>query len=158
MKIKFLVLTVFSLVAIDCSSQKKTIDMKMPETSSKTVNSTYPTQKPAMDVVRLLETQNIFLEEHKMNITFKKVTEDSRCPMNVRCIKPGDAKLEIEVMGIATRPKKFLVSTEKNENFFVFNGMKFTLENLYPSLSTEIGMKELQGKYVADIRIEPTRR
>jgi hypothetical protein len=78
--------------------------------------------------------------------------------MNVQCIQPGEAGVEIEVMGISTRPMKFTISTVKDKNSFVFSGRKFTLENIYPAISTEIGMKELQGKYVIDLRIEPTKR
>ena len=89
---------------------KKSTEMKMPVTSSQEVNSTYPTEKPESGVTRLIEKQNIFLEK-KVNITFNKVTEDNRCPMNARCVWAGYASAEIEVMSVHSRPRKFIVST-----------------------------------------------
>lgn len=159
MKTKFLIVAISSLAMIQCTCQKNISDMKMPSTNSKVVNSTYPTSKPEKGVTRLLEKQNIFLEKEKVNITFNKVTEDSRCPMNARCINAGFASVEIEVMGIYTRPRKFIISTLENasqnlENSFIFNGHKYTLVNFYPSNSTELGFEELQGKYVIDLKIE----
>ena len=159
MKTKLIILAISSLAIIQCTCQKNISDMKMPTTTSKEVNSTYPTSKPESGVTRLVEKQNIFLEKEKVNITFNKVTEDSRCPMNARCITAGFASVEIEVMGTYTRPRKFIISTTENpsqnlQNSFVFNGHKYTLVNFYPSNSTEVGFEELQGKYVVDIKVE----
>lgn len=159
MKTKFLLIVISSLFIIQCSSQKNKLDMKMPVTASKEVNSTYPKKNPEKGVTRLAESQNLFLEAQQVNITFKRVTEDSRCPMNARCIAAGSASAEIEVMGTSTRPRKFIVSTENNQaknltNSFEFNGHKYTLVNFYPANSTEVGFEELQGKYVVDIKID----
>ncbi len=158
MKGKIFVLALFSLLSTACTCQKKSSEMKMPETSSNTVNATYPNQKPGMDISRLVEKQNIFLKDYKMNMKFIKVTKDNRCPINTTCITEGFALVEIEVMGTYTRPRTFILSTVKGENYFVFSGKKVTLEKLYPSLSKEMGLKELQGKYVVDLRVEPTIR
>lgn len=154
MKSKILLLAISSLIFIQCVSQNKTNDSKMPTTSSETVNSTYPTEKPENGTVRLVEKQNIFSEENKLNITFVKTIEDSRCPMNARCVTAGFATVEVEVMSLHSRPRKFTVSTQDNKNSFVFQGKKFTLTHIYPSNSTQIGFEKLKGKYVIDLKIE----
>ena len=102
----------------------------------------------------MIEKQNIFSEENKLNITFVKTIEDSRCPMNARCITAGFATVEVEVMSLHSRPRKFTISTQENKNSFVFQGKKFTLTNIYPSNSTDISFEDLKGKYVIDLKVE----
>lgn len=159
MKSKLVLIAATTFLVTACTCQKKVTDMKMPTTSSKEVNSTYPTTKAEAGVIRLVEKQNIFLEKEQVNITFNKVIEDNRCPMNARCIWIGFATVEIEIMSTYSRPSKLKISTiddkEKNlTNYFEFNGRKYTLANLYPANSTEVGFEELKGKYVVDIKIE----
>lgn len=154
MKSKIFLLAISALIFTQCASQNKTDDFKMPKTSSETINSTYPTEKPEKGTLRLVEKQNIFSEENKINITFTKTKEDNRCPMNARCITAGFATVEIEVMSLHSRPRKFTISTQDNKNSFDFEGKKFTLTNIYPSNSTDVGFKDLKGKYVIDLKIE----
>ena len=154
MKSKIFLLAISALIFTQCASQKKSTNVKMPTTSSETVNSTYPTEKPEKGDVRLVEKQNIFSEENKLNITFVKTIEDSRCPMNARCITAGFATVEVEVMSLHSRPRKFTISTQDNKNSFVFQGKKFTLTNIYPSNSTDISFEDLKGKYVIDLKVE----
>ena len=154
MKSKIFLLAISALIFTQCASQKKSTNVKMPTTSSETVNSTYPTEKPEKGAVRLVEKQNIFSEENKLNITFVETIEDSRCPMNARCITAGFATVEVEVMSLHSRPRKFTISTQDNKNSFVFQGKKFTLTNIYPSNSTDISFEDLKGKYVIDLKVE----
>ncbi len=154
MKSKIFFLAVSALVFTQCASQKKSENLKMPTTKSEIVNSTYPTEKPENGTIRLVEKQNIFSEENKLNITFVKTIEDSRCPMNARCITAGFATVEIEVMSVHSRPRKFIVSTQENKNSFVFGGKKITLTNIYPSNSTDISFEDLKGKYIVDLKVE----
>ena len=154
MKSKIFFLAVLALVFTQCASQKKSENLKMPTTKSEIVNSTYPTEKPEIGTIRLVEKQNIFSEENKLNITFVKTIEDSRCPMNARCITAGFATVEIEVMSLHSRPRKFTISTQENKNSFVFGGKKITLTNIYPSNSTDISFEDLKGKYVVDLKVE----
>jgi hypothetical protein len=154
MKSKIFLLAISALIFTQCASQKKSTNVKMPTTSSETVKSTYPTEKPEKGAVRLVEKQNIFSEENKLNITFVKTIEDSRCPMNARCITAGFATVELEVMSLHSRPRKFTISTQENKNSFVFGGKKITLTNIYPSNSTDISFEDLKGKYVIDLKVE----
>ena len=154
MKSKIFFLAVSALIFRQCASQKKSENLKMPSTKSEIGNSTYPTEKPENWTIRLIEKQNIFSEENKLNITFVKTIEDSRCPMNARCITAGFATVEVEVMSLHSRPRKFTISTQENKNSFVFQGKKFTLTNIYPSNSTDISFEDLKGKYVIDLKVE----
>ncbi len=154
MNTKFLILAAATFLVTQCTCQQKSTEMKMPGTSSQQVNSTYPTEKPESGVTRLIEKQNIFLENEKVNITFNKVTEDNRCPMNARCITAGFATVEIEIMSLHSRPRKFTISTQENKNSFVFGGKKITLTNIYPSNSTDVSFDDLKGKYVVDLKVE----
>ena len=69
MKSKIFLLAISALIFTQCASQKKSTNVKMPTTSSETVNSTYPTEKPEKGAVRLVEKQNIFSEEKPNNKT-----------------------------------------------------------------------------------------
>ena len=69
----------------------KSTEMKMPVTSSQEVNSTYPTEKPESGVHSFDRKTEYLFRKEKVNITFNKVTEDNRCPMNARCVWAGYA-------------------------------------------------------------------
>lgn len=153
----FTFLTFFS-----CNCQKTVCqdgDSVMPQTSSKAVNSTYPKQKVGKNTVRLCEKQNIFLKDHQMNITFKRTVDDSRCPMNARCIWAGNASVEVELMTTTSRPQTYKLSVGDLRDGLVnrvdFGGYKVTLEQLYPSNSTDMPFSKLKGKYVIDLKVEP---
>ncbi len=160
---KIILPVLVSLTFISCNCQKKTQtdaqgNLIMPKTSDKIVNSTYPTEKPEKNIVRLAECQNVFLKEQQMNVTFNKTLDDSRCPMNARCVWAGNASVEIELMTTTSRPKKFKISVGELRDGLVqtinFGGYKVTLENLYPSNSTQMPFNKLKGKYVIDLKVE----
>lgn len=102
-------------------------------------------------MITLKEGENKFVKELGMNITFKKIVEDSRCPKDVNCVWAGAATAEIEVMGLETRPKTMKLSTinqgEKYSRVQQFNGYDISLDQLTPGTTTEKGMKQLQGTY-----------
>ena len=150
----------FVLNLISCKSQMTPAEKQMPKTSSETVNSTYPKNRADNGTVRLIEGENKFLKDKNLNVTFTKTVQDSRGPMNARCIWAGNATVEIELMTTASRPKKFQISTgdfkKSLVNSVIFSGYKISLEQLYPSNSTDMDAKKLKGKYVIDLKIEPT--
>ncbi len=108
-------------------------------------------------MVSLKEGENKFVKELGMNITFKKIVEDSRCPKDVNCVWEGAATAEIEVMGLETRPMTLRVSTvnqgAKYSKMQQFNGYNITLDQLTPGTTTEKGMKQLQGTYKIVLKI-----
>lgn len=86
----------------------------MPRKNDKTAVKTSEIQPSAkttssgnqqQGIIYFNEGENKFLEEYQMNITFKGISEDSRCPEGVNCIWAGAALAQVEVMGTSTRPR-----------------------------------------------------
>lgn len=155
---KFILPAVISLTFFSCNSQKNLSEVTMPKTSDQTVNSTYPTEKAAENILRLVEKQKAFLQEPQMNVTFKRTVADSRCPMNARCVWAGNATVEVEFAKNSSTPvvHKLSVGDLRGDlvNSVVISGYKYTLQNLYPSNSTEMDFSKLKGKYVIDLKVE----
>ncbi|SFB95019.1 hypothetical protein [Kaistella jeonii] len=110
-------------------------------------------------VIYLKEGENKFLKEYEMNVTFKKMLEDSRCPEGVNCIWAGVATAEVEVMGLATRPTIIKISTMDDSSRGYadsqdFNGYQITLSDVSPNTTSDRGFKALQGKYKIGIKIK----
>ncbi len=124
-----------------------------PEAAETHVNS----QKNSEYIV-LKEGERKFLDQQQMNIAFKKVTEDSRCPEGANCAWEGVATVEIELMGVYTRPKTVLLSTQSNaqrgyvENFD-FAGYRFTLTEITPEPTTRRPAEENRGEYVLKLKV-----
>ncbi|MCC2591515.1 hypothetical protein [Chryseobacterium sp. MFBS3-17] len=136
---------------MSCQTQK--IASSDPEAAETHVNS----QKNSEYIV-LKEGERKFLDQQQMNIAFKKVTEDSRCPEGANCAWEGVATVEIELMGVYTRPKTVLLSTQSNaqrgyvENFD-FAGYRFTLTEITPEPTTRRPAEENRGEYVLKLKV-----
>ena len=112
-----------------------------------------------MNVVYLKEGENLFLDEYKMNVTFKGMVEDSRCPKNVDCIWAGNATAEVEFMGLYTRPVLLKISTTNDaKKGHVtkqgFNGYSITLVEVSPETTSDKGFKALKGSYKIALKFE----
>ena len=110
------------------------------------------TMKNTAGIIYLKEGENKFLKEYEMNVTFKKMTEDSRCPKDVNCIWTGVATAEVELMGLYTRPVTLKLSTMSDAKKGYtksqeFNGYTITLVEVSPQTTAEKGFKALQGSY-----------
>ncbi|WP_226064051.1 hypothetical protein [Kaistella polysaccharea] len=111
------------------------------------------------EIIYLKEGENKFLKEYNMNVTFKKMIEDSRCPKGVQCIWQGNAKAAVELMGTYTRPVILELSTlnDAARGFFKmqdFNGYSISLIEVSPEITAGKGFKALKGNYKIGIRIE----
>lgn len=125
-------------------------DKEAVETAKKEQQNS--TVKNTAGIVYLKEGENKFFKEYEMNVTFKKMTEDSRCPKDVNCIWAGVATAEVEVMGLYTRPVTLKLSTmsdaKKGYNKSQeFNGYTISLEEVTPETTSAKGFKALQGSY-----------
>ncbi len=114
-------------------------------------------------VIYFNESENRFLDEYQMNVTFKGISEDSRCPKDVNCVWAGVAVAEIEVMGIATRPMTLSLATldNKGRNYHQsadFNGYTITLIEVNPYPGSVEGSKDLKGKYKIGLTIKKSDR
>lgn len=110
-------------------------------------------------VIYFKEGENRFLDDYQMNVTFKGISEDSRCPKGVNCIWVGVAVAEIEVMGTATRPVTLSLASldNKGRNYRKsadFNGYTISLAEVTPYPESIQGQKALKGKYRIGITIQ----
>lgn len=108
--------------------------------------------KNSSGIIYLKEGENKFLKEYEMNITFKGILEDSRCPKDVNCIWAGIAVADVEIMGLATRPMKIKLSTTDNTGKGLsktqnFNGYNISLLEVSPETTSSKGFKALKGSY-----------
>jgi len=148
---KSILLSLGLLTLASCNAQKET------KTSAVTANKDSSMNKEN-NIVYLNEGENKFLKEYDMNVTFKSIAEDSRCPKGVNCIWAGVAIAQVEVMGVATRPMVLNLATEENEGrkhqrSSSFNGYTVTLAEVTPYPESVNGAKALAGKYRIGITI-----
>ena len=133
------------------------VTTKDVKVSEKVTEKQTPLNKKGM--IYLKEGENKFLKEYEMNVTFKRMVEDSRCPKDVQCIWAGNAIAEVEFMGTYTRPVTVQLSTTNDAkkgyaNTEKFNGYKITLEDVTPETTSAKGFKSLKGNYQIALRFE----
>ena len=156
---KTIILSLGILALTGCDAQKKTrteTEPKVAEMNSGTNTSIPSDQK---DMIYLSQGENKFLKDYEMNVTFKGVSEDSRCPEGVNCIWAGVAVAQIEVMGLATRPMTLNLASMDHaaKNYHQsadFNGYTITLKEVTPYPKAADGTKALAGKYKIGISIQ----
>jgi len=162
---KTIIFSLGLLFLINCNAQKET------KTSTKVnVDENGVTQIANKDgeIIYFNEGENKFLQEYQMNVTFKGISEDSRCPKDVTCVWAGVAVAQIEVMGVATRPMTLNLASidNKGKNYHQsteFNGYTISLADVQPYPGSAEGTKALNGKYKIGITIKkagenPTRK
>ncbi|MDV7698113.1 hypothetical protein N6B72_14390 [Chryseobacterium soli] len=148
---KTLLISLGLLTLANCNAQK---EAKNATGVPVTHNNSHPTKtaQNKINVIYFNEGENKFLKEYDMNVTFKGISEDSRCPQGVNCIWIGAAVAQVEVMGVATRPTTLSLSTiEKADRNYhqseYFNGYTISLAEVTPYPTSEKDSKALQGKY-----------
>ncbi|WP_343659272.1 hypothetical protein [Chryseobacterium sp.] len=155
-KIVLLSLGIFALTG--CDAQKKSkINTKATEMPAGTKSTSANNQQDG--IIYLNEGENKFLKEYQMNVTFKGVSEDSRCPEGVNCIWAGVALAQVEVMGTSTRPAILNLASADypGRNYHQsaeFNGYTVTLQEIAPYPKQQDGTKALAGKYKIGITIK----
>lgn len=154
---KTIIFSLGLLSLINCNAQKE------PKTETKTssgtaVKNTNQVNKDS-NIIYFNEGENKFLKEHQMNVTFKGISEDSRCPKGVNCIWAGVAVARVEVMGTATRPMILELASldNKGRNYkksAQFNGYTISLAEVQPYPGDPESAKSLNGKYRIGITIK----
>jgi hypothetical protein len=155
---KTILLSLGLLTLAGCNAQKKT---KAPESTSGTAPhmTEIKNSQQKGGIIYFNQDENRFLKEYDMNVTFKGVSEDSRCPEGVNCIWAGVAIAQVEVMGTTTRPMVLELATMENagRNYHQsveFNGYTISLEEVTPFPKSDGGAKALEGKYKIGIKIQ----
>ncbi|KAA2224138.1 hypothetical protein [Chryseobacterium sediminis] len=155
-KVIIISLGIFALIG--CDAQKKSkINTKASEMQTNPRATNPNNQKDG--VLYLSEGENKFLREYQMNVTFKGVSEDSRCPEGVNCIWAGAALAQVEVMGTSTRPMTLNLASidypgKNYRQSAEFNGYIITLQDVTPYPKQQDGAKALAGKYKIGITIK----
>lgn len=143
------------LFLIHCNARKDTNIIKV---NINEAGDTRITTKEG-EIIYFNQGENKFLKEYQMNVTFKNISEDSRCPKDVNCIWAGVAVAQVEVMGTATRPVTLQLATMDNtgrnyHNSADFNGYTISLADVNPYPGSQEGTKALNGKYKIGIIIK----
>ncbi|PJJ67591.1 hypothetical protein [Chryseobacterium geocarposphaerae] len=153
---KTIILSLGLLFLINCNTQKETKTSTKVDTDE---NGATKVINKDGKVIYFSEGENKFLKEYQMNVTFKGISEDSRCPKDVNCVWAGVAVAQVEVMGTATRPMTLNLASidNKGRNYNTsaeFNGYTISLIDVQPYPGAAEGTKALNGKYKIGITIK----
>lgn len=85
------------------------------------------------DTVTLKPGQQKTTARTHLKIKFLNVVEDSRCPVDVNCIRAGNAKIKIQITSARGGPKTFELNTTMGPKGDQFEGWAINLESLNPS-------------------------
>ena len=143
---------IFTLM--NCQSQKLTKESDAKKSTKNQVKDVLQE-----NLIYLNEGQTNFLKEQQMNVTFKGIISDSRCPTGVNCIWAGAAKVSVEVMTTTSRPMLIeLSSLDLTSRNFVktqnFAGYNITLEKVLPYPNQTNNTATLKGQYQIALKIE----
>lgn len=84
------------------------------------------------------------LAKNKLTIKFVSLLEDSRCPVDVRCIQAGNARIQIEVGKAAGAAKSFELNTDaKKPQAVSFAGYTIKLIDVNPHPATNVRINRL---------------
>lgn len=142
-----IIISSFALLFLtSCNAQK---DAKNPE---KVTTKNSKNKNIEGKVIYFTEGENKFLSEYQMNVTFKNISEDSRCPEGVTCVWQGAAVANIEFMATTSRPMTIPLATTENaarnyQKSTNFNGYKISLVEITPAATAGENAKTLVGKY-----------
>lgn len=156
---KILLSTFGFLTLMNCQSQKMNKADISGNNAVKTETATTNNQESSDDIVYFKEGENKFLKEQQMNVTFKGIVSDSRCPEGVNCVWAGAATALVEVMTTTSRPMQIKISTTdfaaqkltKTQSLYGYN---LTLMSVSPSRTQDISPDKMKGKYVIGLKIE----
>lgn len=153
---KSIILSLGFLSLINCKSQKAKSDIIKTETSE--IGDVKTSTKEG-EIIYFKEGENKFLKEHQMNVTFKGISEDSRCPKDVQCVWSGVAVAQIEVMSTTSRPMNLQIASIENagKNYHksaFFSGYEIQLAEVTPYPENSKGKDALKGSYKIGIIIK----
>ncbi|WP_407478334.1 hypothetical protein [Elizabethkingia meningoseptica] len=117
--------------------------------SCKATTNTSQTGDP---VITLKMGEEKVLPNSKLKIKFVAVPEDSRCPINVRCVWIGNARVQLKVNNKTVNLDTQDMPERKYARIQSVDGYQYSLENLQPNKTTS---NEIQPReYVIQLRVE----
>ena len=102
---------------------------------------------------RVREGEVAAVDSGRLWVRFVRVTEDSRCPINARCIRAGAAKLEVELRSPRDTAERVIVSTPDEPKGGSYRA--YDVEALEIQPGREIGAPT--PKYEAVLRVHRAR-
>lgn len=103
--------------------------------------------------VTLGVNQNKRLFDRKLTVKVLAVVEDSRCPKDVACIQPGNAKVRVSFK-MGNDPLKVVdLDLNAGQTSAMYGIYKITLTALTPYPATAAPIK--RNKYMATLTVEP---
>lgn len=72
---------------------------------------------------RILSVGQTVRFDKALRVTFLKVTKDSRCPVNARCITAGDAEVLLEVKVAGKKPELVKLHTHDDPRYVVISAL-----------------------------------
>lgn len=156
MYLKTIIFGLVSVSLMNCKSQKtKTDDIKVEVAE----NGDVKTSSKEGEIIYFKEGENKFLKEQQMNVTFKGISEDSRCPKDVQCVWSGVAVAQVEVMTTTSRPMTLQIASIENagKNYHksaFFSGYEIQLAEVTPYPENPKGKDALKGNYKIGIIIK----
>lgn len=82
------------------------------------------------DTITLRVGEQTTVRKTKLAIRFEEVIEDSRCPMNARCVWAGNAQVKIRVALGKKAAKEFELNSTSRPVFVDYEGYRITYEHL----------------------------
>ncbi len=71
-----------------------------------------------------------------LRLRFLRVTEDSRCPINARCIRAGFAKVAVELRAGGTAPRQAVLQTPDTPTTATYGAYEVEVLDLQPGRET----------------------
>lgn len=101
--------------------------------------------------VTLAPRQSVTVEGTNLAVEFLRVTEDSRCPRGTRCVRAGEAKVEL-LLTMQDRVENAILTTDGEPRSATFGPYTVHLVGLAP-VPTTAGAPKAE-EYRATLRIE----
>jgi hypothetical protein len=103
-----------------------------PETTNPAAGAGTPRVQPG-DTVRLAPATVVSIADSGVQLAFREVTEDSRCPVNVTCVWAGDAAVVLEARLGYSAWKRMTVHTDREPRAADYGPYRFRLVALEPA-------------------------
>ena len=103
---------------------------------------------PPGEEFRIRAGQTAQVEE--LRVRFLRVTEDSRCPINARCVRAGSAKVEVELRAPRTAARRAILTTPDEPRGASYGAYEIEVLELQPG--REIGAPAPRFEAVLRVR------
>ena len=90
------------------------------------------TETRADESVTIRLGKRVIIDHGLLKMRFISVVEDSRCPMNARCVWAGMARIKLEIVKGRSKARTIVLSSDEPAKEAGFYGYSFQLSDLKP--------------------------